>query len=347
MSGVQTITLDAEAEGQRLDRWIRKSFPQITQGRIEKMCRKGEVRLDGGRVKSNSRLAEGQVLRLPPLPDAEAPAVHTRPQISEADAQMIRDAVMWKDEHVIVLNKPAGLAVQGGSGQTRHIDGMADAIRFDADTPPRLVHRLDRDTSGVLIMARTGRAAAALARGFQARRTRKIYWAVVAGMPNPRAGTIHYGLVKAGGHGPNGAGEKMIAVHPNQVNTTEGAKRAVSDYMVMEGAGQRAAWVALSPITGRTHQLRVHMAEIGHPIIGDGKYGGNSQTNEGDGWGAQLGGAISRKLHLHARSVFIQHPVDGSALSFTAPLSEHMARTWDTFGWETKGVAGDPFEELE
>ncbi|SOH94602.1 23S rRNA pseudouridine955/2504/2580 synthase [Monaibacterium marinum] len=347
MSGVQTITLDSEAEGQRLDRWIRKSFPQITQGRIEKMCRKGEVRIDGGRVKSNTRLAEGQVLRLPPLPTNEAPAVHNRPLVSEADTRMIREAVMWKDEHMIVLNKPAGLAVQGGSGQTRHIDGMAEALRFDADAPPRLVHRLDRDTSGVLIMARTGRAAAALARGFQARRTRKIYWSVVAGMPHPRAGTIRYGLVKAGGHGPNGAGEKMVAVHPDHVDRTEGAKRAVSDYMVMEGAGQRAAWVALSPITGRTHQLRAHMAEIGHPIIGDGKYGGNSQTNDGDGWGAQLGGAISRKLHLHARFVFIEHPMDGSKLSFTAPLPEHMARTWETFGWETRGVSGDPFEDLE
>ena len=347
MSGVQTIVLDAEAEGQRLDRWVRKSFPQITQGRIEKMCRKGEIRLDGGRVKSNTRLGAGQSLRLPPLPQGEAPAVHNRPNVTEADERMMRDAVMWKDDHIIVLNKPAGLAVQGGSGQTRHIDGLAEAIRYRADAPPRLVHRLDRDTSGVLVMARTGRAAAALAREFQARRTRKIYWAVVAGMPHPRAGTIRYGLVKAGGHGPNGAGEKMIAIHPDAVETTEGAKRAVSDYMVLEGAGQRAAWVALSPITGRTHQLRAHMAEIGHPIVGDGKYGGNSQTNEGDGWGAQLGGAISRKLHLHARYLAITHPVDGSRLTFTAPLPEHMARTWETFGWEVKGVAADPFEDLE
>ncbi|WP_316015398.1 RluA family pseudouridine synthase [Roseobacter sp. HKCCA0434] len=346
MSGVDNVTLDAEAEGQRLDRWFRKTYPQVTQGRIEKMCRKGEIRVDGGRVKPNTRLEAGQVLRVPPLPSAPAPSVN-RVEISEADARMMRDAVMWKDDHLIVLNKPAGLAVQGGSGQVRHVDGLSEAIRFDADAPPRLVHRLDRDTSGVLVMARTGRAAAALAKAFQSRRTRKIYWAVVPGMPSPRVGTIRYGLVKAPGHGPHGAGEKMIAVHPDAVDATEGAKRAVSDYMVIESAAKRATWVALSPITGRTHQLRAHMAEIGHPIVGDGKYGTNSQTNEGDGWGAQLGGDVSRKLHLHARSLQIAHPEDGRVLDFTAPLPGHMARTWEIFGWEAKGQPLDPFAELE
>lgn len=348
MSGVQTLTLDSEAEGQRLDRWLRKQFPHVPQGRIEKMCRKGEIRVDGGRVKASTRLEEGQSLRLPPLPEGPPPEPGKAAKpVSEADALMIRDAVIYRDDHIVALNKPPGLPVQGGSNQTRHVDGLAEALRFGMDEKPRLVHRLDKDTSGVLLLARTGRAAAALTRAFQARDTRKIYWAAVAGGPKPPMGTIRYGLVKAPGHGPHGTGEKMICVHPNRIDSTPGAKRATTDYMVISAAARRCAWVALAPITGRTHQLRAHMAEIGHPIIGDGKYGTNAQENLGDGWGAQLGGDISRKMHLHARYLTLKHPVTGGRLSLTAPLPPHMAKTWDTFGWEVSEVADDPFEELE
>ncbi|NNU79807.1 RluA family pseudouridine synthase [Halovulum dunhuangense] len=349
MSGVQTITLGADAEDQRLDRWFRKQFPHVPQGRIEKMCRKGEIRLDGGRVKASTRLAPGQSLRIPPLPETAAPDV-ARPvvsRVSEADAAMIRACVIYRDDHIIALNKPAGLPVQGGSGQARHVDGLAEALRFGMEDKPRLVHRLDKDTSGVLLLARTGTAAAKLAKAFQSRRTRKIYWAVVAGVPKPASGTIRYGLVKAPGHGPKGEGEKMICVHPDKVATTEGAKHATTDYTVISAAAKRAAWVALAPITGRTHQLRAHMAELGHPIVGDGKYGTNAQENMGDGWGAQLGGAVSRKLHLHARHLRLTHPVTGATLALTAPLPEHMARTWELFGWNPAEAAPDPFEELE
>ena len=250
---------------------------------------------------------------------------------------MIRACVIWRDDDIIALNKPPGLAVQGGSGQRRHVDGLAEALRFDRPDKPRLVHRLDRDTSGVMLLARTVRAAAGLARAFQARTTRKVYWAAVAGAPSPRAGTIRYGLVKAAGHGPGGEGEKMNCVPPDQVATTEGAKRATTDYTVIDAAATRAAWVALSPVTGRTHQLRAHMAAIGHPVVGDGKYGGSGQENLGEGWGAQLGGGVSRKLHLHARSIALTHPVTGKHLTLTAPLPEHMARTWDLFGWRAGG----------
>ena len=160
-------------------------------------------------------------------------------------------------------------------------------------------------------------------------------------------GTIRYGLVKAAGHGPNGADERMHCIHPDEVEHTPNAKRATSDYAVIESVGQRAAWVALAPITGRTHQLRAHMAEIGHPIVGDGKYGTNSQTNDGDGWGAQLGGSVSRKLHLHARSLSIVHPVTGGVMTFSAPLPDHMAQTWDFFGFDQAAAPDDPFEEIE
>jgi 23S rRNA pseudouridine955/2504/2580 synthase len=343
MSRVQTIRVGDDEGGQRLDRWVRRYFAHVSQGRIEKLCRKGEIRVDGGRVKASTRIEAGQQVRLPPLPDTPAPQ-HTE-EVSDADARMIREAVIWRDDDILALNKPPGLAVQGGSGQTRHVDGLAEALRFGADERPRLVHRLDRDTSGVLLMARTRRAAEALTAAFRDRSTRKIYWAALAGVPQPRMGTIRFGLVKASGHGLKGEAEKMLAVHPDRVNGTEGARHAMTDYAVLSALGTRASWAALVPVTGRTHQLRAHMAEIGHPIIGDGKYGGSGQENQGDGWGAQLGGEISRKLHLHARSLKLTHPMTGAGLTLTAPLPEHMARTWKMVGWDPADVPADPFEE--
>jgi len=262
---------------------------------------------------------------------------------SQADADMIRAAVIYRDDHLIAINKPPGLPSQGGSGQDMHVDLLADELKFGLDEKPRLVHRLDKDTSGVLILARTRLVAAAVTRAFQSRETRKIYWAAVAGSPHPKMGTIRFGLVKAPGHGPTGGGEKMNCIHPDEVADTPDAKHATTDYTVLEEVAKRASWVALAPITGRTHQLRAHMAEIGHPIVGDGKYGTNRQTNEGDGWGAQLGGDISRKMHLHARSLTLKHPVTGARLMITAPLPEHMARTWEVFGWQVKWAPVDPF----
>ena len=211
---------------------------------------------------------------------------------------------------------------------------------------PRLVHRLDKDTSGVLLLARTREAAKGLTAAFRHRNTRKIYWAAVAGVPTPRMGTIRYGLVKAPGHGAGGEGEKMLCIHPRDVADTPGAKPATTDYAVIEAAGGRTAWMALIPVTGRTHQLRAHMAEIGHPVVGDGKYGGSGQENLGDGWGAQLGGDVSRKLHLHARSLRIEHPVTRAILHVTAPLPEHMARTWDLFQWVPSEAPEDPLEDM-
>ena len=342
MSGVRQVTVGPDEADQRLDRWLRRQFPHVNQGRIERMCRKGEIRVDGARAKASTRLEAGQVVRVPPLPEAEEgrpPAAV--PAISDADAAMIRAAVLYRDDDVIALDKPPGLAVQGGSGQHRHVDGLAEALRFGREDKPRLVHRLDRDTSGVLLLARSARAAAALAKAFQARTTRKVYWAAVAGKPAPRAGTVRTGLVKAPGHGAGGEGEKMVVVPFAEVAATEGAKRATTDFATIDAAGTRVSWVALSPVTGRTHQLRAHMAAIGHPIVGDGKYGGSGQENLGDGWGAQLGGEVSRKLHLHARSIDIPHPVTGRRLRIEAPLPEHMARTWALFGWRP-GECGRP-----
>lgn len=347
MSGVQVIHVGLDEGDQRLDRWLKKRFPQLTQGAVEKMCRTGQLRVDGGRAKAASRIEAGQEVRIPPLPDA-APAKPKPegPRIPDTDLRMIQSAVLWKDEHIIALNKPPGLPSQGGSGQgNRHVDGLTGALMFGYKDRPKLVHRLDKDTSGVLLLARTDRIARALSEAFRSRTTRKIYWAAVAGVPNPRMGTIRFGLVKAPGHGRGGEGEKMLAVHPRDIDTTEGAKRATTDYAVLDALGTRASWCALVPITGRTHQLRAHMAELGHPIIGDGKYGGSGQENLGDGWGAQLGGEISRKLHLHARSLSFDHPITKKRITLTAPLPDHMGRTWKTLGWHENDVPDDPFAE--
>ncbi|MDW3181121.1 MULTISPECIES: RluA family pseudouridine synthase [unclassified Roseobacter] len=346
MSRVQTVTVGEEDADQRLDRWFRRQFPQISQGLIEKMCRKGEIRVDGGRVKAATRLDAGQQVRVPPLPDRAAPPPEPRTSVSDADSKLIQSCVIYRDDHVIALNKPAGLPTQGGSKQTRHVDGLAEALKFGFDEKPRLVHRLDKDTSGVLLLARTRLAAKALTAAMRHRETRKIYWALVAGVPTPYLGEIKYGLVKAPGHGRGGEGEKMIALHPRDIDDTPGAKRAHTLYATLYRVGSRSAWVAMEPLTGRTHQLRAHMAEIGHPIVGDGKYGGSGQENMGDGWGAQLGGIISKKLHLHARMMRFEHPETRKTITVTADLPEHMAQSWETFGWTEDLAAEDPFEAL-
>ena len=342
MAGVQSVTVDAEEGEVRLDRWFRRHFPQLTHGRLEKMLRKGEVRVDGRRAEAATRIAPGQVVRVPPIPDDLAPPPAPKPRpVSDMDAAFIQACVIYRDRDVLALNKPPGLASQGGSGDIRHLGQFEEALMFERSQKPRLVHRLDRDTSGVLVLARTAPAAAALAKAFHSRSVRKLYWAVVAGRPSPSRGSIHYGLVKA----PGPRGDKMMCIPPDAVAATEGAKRATSDYAVIDGAANRCAWVALRPVTGRTHQLRAHMAEFGHPVVGDGKYGGSAQTNEGDGWGAQLGGGISRKLHLHARRLTIPHPTENRPLVLTASLPEHMKRTWATFGWREADAPDDPWAE--
>ena len=345
MSGVKLLTVSADEGEQRLDKWFKRRFPQISQGHVEKMCRTGQVRIDSARAKASDRVAPGMVIRVPPLPDAEAPSRPVEGRVNAADTKMIQSAVLWKDEHIIILNKPAGLPSQGGSGQgDRHVDGLTEALKFGFKDRPKLVHRLDKDTSGLLMLARTDRVARALSEALRHHLTRKIYWALVAGVPNPRQGSIKYGLMKAPGHGRGGEGEKMQCVHPAKMADFPDAKRAHTDFFTLWFLGTRMSWMALEPITGRTHQLRAHMAEIGHPILGDGKYGGSGTDNMGDGWGAGLGGDVSRKLHLHARSLSIQHPINKEMMTFTAPLPDHMAKTWKLLDMKENDVPADPFE---
>ncbi|MDT8343149.1 MAG: RluA family pseudouridine synthase [Thermohalobaculum sp.] len=349
MTGVQHLTVGPDEADQRLDRWLRRQFPQLGQGRIEKMCRTGEVRIDGARAKASSRVAPGQSIRVPPLPDAEAAAPDAvarpappAPRVDAAAREALLRAVVFRDDHMIVLNKPAGLAVQGGTGQHLHLGAMLEVLRFGRDDDPRLVHRLDRDTSGLLVLARTGQAAVALSRAFRTRAVEKIYVALVAGRPSPEMGTIRLALAKTE---TGGKASKMKTYDPDEADGVEGARHAVTDYRVIDHAGNRAAWVALRPVTGRTHQLRAHMAAIWHPIAGDGKYGGSRQDNQGEGWGAGLGQALSRKLHLHAARLVLPHPVSGKRMTFSAPLPEHMARSWEFFGWNERDLPQPVFPD--
>ena len=324
MAPVQTLTVSDQDGDSRLDRWFKRHFPQVTQGHLQKLLRTGQIRVEGKRAKADTRLKAGQAVRVPPLPDAPAPAA--APKITDRDAEAVRRLVLYSDDEVLVIDKPAGMAVQGGSGTTKHLDAMLDALRFGGDRP-RLVHRLDKDTSGVLVLARTLRAAQRLAVTFRGRSARKYYWAVTVGVPHPVAGRIDAPIAKFG----DKHRERMA-------EDEDDGKRAVTLYKTIEHAGKRAAWLALWPRTGRTHQLRVHCADVlGTPILGDGKYGGQA---------AFLTGAeVPRRVHLHARRIIIPHPTQGS-VDVTAPLPPHMKATWSYFGFDSKDD-GDPFAEAD
>ena len=308
----------------RLDRWFKRHYPALGHGHLERLLRTGRIRVDGKRARSSDRVVPGQAIRLPTLDQIAAPAPQEARQVSRGDEAMLRDAVLYRDDAVIVLNKPPGLAVQGGSGTERHLDGLLDALRSGSEVRPRLVHRLDKETSGVLVLARTAAAAAFLTRAFREKTTRKIYWAVVVGLPKLRQGRIDLPLAKL----PGREGERVRA-------NAEDGKRAVTYYRVIDNVGDKASWLALLPVTGRTHQLRAHCAAIGTPILGDAKYGGAA---------AHLAGAPgAKRLHLHARSLAIPHPL-GGILRVTAPLPRHMRQSWEFFGFADD--VEDPFADL-
>jgi 23S rRNA pseudouridine955/2504/2580 synthase len=308
---VQTRVVSEDEAEIRLDRWFRRHFPQLTQGALQKLCRTGQVRVDGKRAEAATRLAPGQAIRVPPIPLGPPPAV---PKVDPRDEAELRRLVLYQDAQVIVINKPHGLAVQGGPGITRHLDGMLDALRDGGDRP-RLVHRLDRDTSGVLLLARTPGVAGKLAALFRGRDVKKTYWAIVVGRPIPAEGVIDASLVRVGG----GPGARTALAERDDPD----AARAISEYRTLDAAGKKLAWLELSPLTGRTHQLRVHCAELGTPILGDDKYGGEVTRPEG----------FPPLLHLHARALSFPHPAGGT-LSVAAELPAHMRETFRMLGFE-------------
>jgi 23S rRNA pseudouridine955/2504/2580 synthase len=323
MSQVAIRAVTDNEDELRLDRWFRLNYPGLGHGHLQKLLRTGQVRVDGKRVKPGFRLKAGQQVRVPPLSlDRPAPRPRTR-SMSAEDEQFVQSLVLFRDDAVIALNKPAGLAVQGGSGLHRHLDGMLDGLRFDYAEAPRLVHRLDKDTSGVLLLGRTRAATATLGKAFRGRTARKLYWAITVGVPKPPAGRIDLPLAKLSGP----SGERVVVDRKN-------GRRALTWYRVIETAAQRLAWVALWPRTGRTHQLRVHCAESGWPILGDGKYGGPAAFLSGE--------AISRKVHLHAREIVLPHPTARGEIVVRAPLPNHMKKTWGLFDFD-EDREDDPF----
>ncbi len=326
MAGVSQHPVQPDEVGLRLDRWFKQHYPGLGHGRLEKLLRTGQVRVDGRRAKAGQRLEAGQALRIPPLDDRAAEAARApRPEPSDADARLVRSLVLYRDDAVIAINKPSGLAVQGGAKTSRHLDGMLDELRFGSDDRPRLVHRLDRDTSGVLLLARTAAAARSLTASFRGKDAAKLYWAATIGVPDREEGIIDLPLAKRAGAGRSG-GEAVVP-------DPEVGQKAVTAYRVLDHAGSRAAVLALWPKTGRTHQLRVHCAAIGHPILGDGKYGGAASFLDGVG--------IAPRLHLHARRIVLPHPDGHGQIDVIAPLSAHMADTWKTLGFSTDSVSSD------
>ncbi|WP_029004373.1 RluA family pseudouridine synthase [Azorhizobium doebereinerae] len=346
---VELKQVTADEAGLRLDRWFKAHFPDLSFGHLQKLVRTGQVRVDGGRVKTSTRLEPGQSVRIPPLGpdtgeaaasapaapagaepkpgragaprgegDAPAPAhaVRAAARREQTDAEFLRSITLFEDKDVLVLNKPAGIAVQGGSGTFRHIDGMLDALTPKGGQKPRLVHRIDKDTAGCLLIAKSRLAASVLAKNFRSREARKIYWALVPGVPKPRQGRISTYLAREESE------ERMRVARHGE----DDASHAITYYAVVEQAAQKMSWLSLKPVTGRTHQIRAHLAHIGHPIVGDPKYFNI------ENW--EFPGGLQNKLHLLARRLVIPHPSGTGFIDVSAPLPPHMAQSWAVFGFD-------------
>jgi 23S rRNA pseudouridine955/2504/2580 synthase len=322
---VRTLYVDAgEAgdDGVRLDRWFKRRWPHLNHIQIQKLTRSGQIRVDGARAKPDTRLAAGAQVRVPPLPDA--PPVREKGELDPRDVAFIKSLVIYEDDEVLALNKPSGLAVQGGTKTLKHVDRLLSAWGEGLDRP-RLVHRLDRDTSGVLVLGKSPQAAAQLAGAFAKRRAQKIYWAIVSGFPKPGAGTLDLPLIKRG----VGDREMMVPADPKE----ERAETAETEFTTIARAGPRAAWMALWPHTGRTHQLRAHMLAMGHPILGDPKYNTEASVGLSDGL----------KLQLHARRLILPHPSRGS-LALEAPISPELRAGFQRFGFDEHEADPEPFK---
>ena len=322
---VQTVAVTADESGMRVDRFFEARFPGLSFSHIQRIIRKGEVRVNGKRTQPKARLEVGQAVRIPPL-KVEAPAPRDDAPAAQKDRAFLKSIILFEDADVMVLNKPMGLAVQGGSGTTRHIDGMLGTMRGPDGQRPRLVHRLDKDTAGCLLVAKTRFAAAALAKTFRSRSARKIYWALVAGVPKPAQGRISTYLAKQEVEEDS---YMRIAKHGEK-----DAVHAVTYYAVVEPAAHKFAWISLKPVTGRTHQLRAHMAHVGNPIVGDPKYFNI------ENW--EFPGGVQNKLHLLARRIAVPHP-RGGTIDVSAPLPPHMEQSWNLLGFDAKRY--DPIED--
>ncbi|RUM97862.1 RluA family pseudouridine synthase [Pseudaminobacter arsenicus] len=327
MAGVEQIKVEAGETGMRLDRWFKAHFPGLGFGHLQKLLRSGQIRIDGARAKADTRIEPGQTIRVPPLGvDKQGAGPLTQKTMrNQDDGDVLSQMLLYEDAKVFVFNKPAGLAVQGGSGVVRHVDDMLEAWRNSKGEKPRLVHRIDRDTSGVLVVARTRLAAMKLSEAFRGRDAKKTYWALVKGVPKKREDKISTWLAKES----TPDGDRMrVAQHGEK-----GADHAVSYYRVVEQAAQALSWLEMEPHTGRTHQLRVHAAHLGCPIIGDPKYFEADQN-----W--EFPGGIQNRMHLHARRIRIPHP-DNGVIDVTAPMPQHMRQSWNLLGFDEASAEDD------
>jgi 23S rRNA pseudouridine955/2504/2580 synthase len=328
MGQVETRSVTDDEDGMRLDRWFKAHYAQVPHGRLEKLLRTGQVRVDGGRVKANTRLEAGQSVRVPPLPDAPPPPGTAKP-LSKEDRAFLKSITLYEDDDLLILNKPSGLAVQGGTKTAQHIDRLLEGMGDSSQSRPRLVHRLDRDTSGVLVVAKKRSIASKLGKAFQTRSVRKIYWALVHGVPKPPQGKVDAALVKAA----TADGERVRKARPGEQDK---AHSAVTHYSVIDRAARQVALMSLKPVTGRQHQLRAHMAILGHPILGDTKYPSETELPEG----------IERRLHLHARRISFPHPSGEGVVDVTAPLPPHMEAAFAAFGFSPKGGDADEDDDV-
>ena len=331
MAAVESIQVAVDEGGMRLDRWFKAHYPGLSFIQLQKLLRSGQVRLDGKRVEASDRIGVGQVVRVPPLAVEAREAARPEERAdrpSEGDAAFIRSIVLFEDDDVMVLNKPAGLAVQGGSGLSRHVDKMLEALADKRGNVPRLVHRIDRETSGCLVIAKRRQIAGKLTAAFRARSAHKTYWALVAGVPRPAQGRISTYLARDDG----GEGDRMVIARHGD----DGASHAVSYYAIVDHAGQSLAWLSMKPVTGRTHQLRAHAAHIGHPIVGDPKYFDKANWT--------LPGGMQNRLHLLARRIVLPHP-NGGVIDVTAPLPQHMQQSWNLLGFDAGQY--DPTDDLD
>ncbi|MSO71170.1 MAG: RluA family pseudouridine synthase [Alphaproteobacteria bacterium] len=322
---VQLVEVKADEADLRLDRWFKRRYPAVSFGNLARLLRTGQVRLDGKRVEPGKRVSAGQIVRIPPMDSVDIDTTPREFRRTDARAEeKLRASVLYRNDNILAIDKPAGLAVQGGTGTVQHLDAMLDALRFDAEERPRLVHRLDKDTSGVLLLARTVGAARELGEMFRIGRARKTYWALVVGVPQPSHGRIELPLSK-----------KLHAGREAMMAGEDDGRPAITTYVVIDSAADSAAWVALRPLTGRTHQLRVHMAAHGTPILGDGKYGGQKAFLAGFG----------KKLHLHAWSIELPQ-AKGRSLRIEAPPPPEMVEDLERLGFSYKDGARDLRREL-
>ena len=321
MKEVRNIAVGVGEDEVRLDRWFRRRWPHLSQATIQKLVRSGQVRVDGARAKADQRLSSGQMVRVPPLP--EAPPAGEKKLLDSRDVAFARSLVLYEDEEVLVLNKPSGLAVQGGTKTIKHIDRLLSAWGEGLERP-RLVHRLDRDTSGVLVLGKTPAAAAKLSGAFARRKALKTYWALVVGNPHPTEGVLELPLVK------RGVGDRELVVPADPKDPK--AEKAETEFVTIARAANRVTWMALRPLTGRTHQLRAHMLAMGHPILGDPKYGNEASAALSHGL----------QLQLHARRLTLPHPTKGM-LILEAPISKELKAGFTRFGFDEHEADPEPF----